>query len=111
MDATRNGAASKAVRILLAAALALGALLPAAALAPAEAQAAQRATLTVGPDIEYDAFFTSWFEVDGQPAWCGNPSKPTPQGGDYDKQPLSAPSGRVGGRATAAGRSRASRAT
>lgn len=96
MEATRNGAASKAVRILLAAALALGALLPAAALAPAEAQAAQRATLTVGPDIEYDAFFTSWFEVDGQPAWCGNPSKPTPQGGDYDKQPLSAPSGRVG---------------
>ena len=96
METARNGTASKAVRILLAAALALGALLPSLALSPAKAQAAQGATLTVGSRIEYDAYNTTWFEVDGQPAWCGNPSKNTPDAGTYAKQPLEAISGRTG---------------
>lgn len=94
MESIRNGMASKAVRILLAAALALGALLP-ATLAPREAHAAQGATLTIGSRIEYDAYNTTWFEVDGQPAWCGNPSKNTPAAGTYAKSPLSAVSGRT----------------
>ena len=96
METARNGTASKAVRILLAAALALGALLPSLALSPAKAQAAQGASLTVGSRIEYDSYNTTWFEVDGQPAWCGNPSKSTPDAGTYAKQPLEAISGRTG---------------
>ena len=93
MESIRNGT-SKAVRVLLAAALALSALLP-AALAPREAHAAQGATLSVGAKIKYDAYNTTWFEVDGQPAWCGNPSKNTPEAGTYAKSPLSAMSGRT----------------
>ena len=93
MESIRNGT-SKAVRALLAAALALGALMP-MTLAPREAHAAEGATLTVGSRIEYDAYNTTWFEVDGQPAWCGNPSKNTPEAGTYAKSPLSAVSGRT----------------
>lgn len=95
MEVIRNGTAAKAVRVLLAAALVLGALLPAMGLAPAKAHASEGATLTVGSRIEYDAYNTTWFEVDGQPAWCGNPSKVTPAAGTYEKSPLSAISGRT----------------
>ncbi len=86
--------AGKAVRVLLAAALALGAMLPALGL-PGKADAAQGAALSVGADIPYDSYHTTWFEVDGQTAWCANPSKYTPEAGSYAKQPLSAPSGRT----------------
>lgn len=96
MDTTRKGLTGKALRALLAAALALGALLPTLALAPAKAHAAQGATLTVGSRIEYDTYHTTWFEVDGQPAWCGNPSKSTPEAGTYEKSALDATSGRTG---------------
>lgn len=68
-------------------------MLPSLALAPAKAHAAQGATLTVGSKIDYDSYNTTWFEVDGQPAWCGNPSKNTPEAGSYEKSPLSAISG------------------
>ena len=95
MEGTRNTMASKALRALLAAILALGAMLPSLALAPAKAHAAQGATLTVGSKIDYDSYNTTWFEVDGQPAWCGNPSKNTPEAGSYEKSPLSAISGRT----------------
>lgn len=96
MESTRKGgSAGKAARILLAAALALGAMIPAFGLAPEQARAAQGATLSVGHTIEYDTYHTNWFEVDGQAAWCGNPSKYTPAPGTYTKQPLSAPSGRT----------------
>lgn len=94
MESIRNGA-SKTVRVLLAAVLALGALLPSMALLPGKAHASEGATLTVGSKIEYDAYNTTWFEVDGQPAWCGNPSKNTPEAGTYAKSPLSAISGRT----------------
>lgn len=96
MDTTRKGLTGKALRALLAAALALGALLPTLSLAPAKAHAAQGATLTVGSRIEYDTYHTTWFEVDGQPAWCGNPSKSTPEAGTYEKSALDATSGRTG---------------
>lgn len=95
MEGTRNTMASKALRALLAAILALGAMLPSLALAPAKAHAAQGATLIVGSRIDYDSYNTTWFEVDGQPAWCGNPSKNTPEAGSYEKSPLSAISGRT----------------
>ncbi len=48
MEATRKGAVGKAVRVLLAAALALGVLAPAAALAPGKAHASEGVKLTVG---------------------------------------------------------------
>ncbi|WP_101721029.1 VaFE repeat-containing surface-anchored protein [Eggerthella timonensis] len=92
--ASKGTGAGKAVRVLLAAALALGAMLPALGL-PGKADAAQGAALSVGADILYDSYHTTWFEVDGQTAWCANPSKYTPEAGSYAKQTLSAPSGRT----------------
>lgn len=92
MRAAEAAGGGRAIRVLLAAALALGALLP--ALAPAQARAAQGVELTVGSKIDYDSYCTTWFEADGQPAWCANPSKAAPDAGTYDKQPLSTPSGR-----------------
>lgn len=91
--AARSPRAAKALRVLLAAALALGAMLPAVA-SPSAALAAEGVQLTVGSRIEYDSYSTTWFEADGQPAWCANPSKASPGAGTYAKQPLSAPSGR-----------------
>lgn len=81
-------------RILLAALLVLGMMAPAAA-APRRAWAAETGNLTVGRVINYDSYFTNWFEVDGQSAWCGDPSMATPGSGAYPKQPLSAASGRT----------------
>lgn len=95
MERTRNSTPARALRLLLAAALALGLVAPALGLAPDKAHAAQGATLTVGDKIHYDAYTTTWFEVDGQPAWCGNPSKSTPDAGTYEKSPLSTTSGRT----------------
>ena len=95
MEKTRNGTPSRALRLLLAAALTLGMVAPALGLAPDKAHAAQGATLTVGDKIHYDSYNTTWFEVDGQPAWCGNPSKLTPDAGTYEKSPLSTTSGRT----------------
>lgn len=95
MDTTRKGKPGKALRVLLAAALALGALLPALTLSPKRAHASGGAVLTVGSKINYDSYNTTWFEVDGQVAWCGNPSKNTPAAGTYEKSPLSAMSGRT----------------
>lgn len=95
MGTTRKGTASKAVRVLLAAAFVLGTMLPALALSPARAHASGGAVLTVGSKIAYDSYNTTWFEVDGQPAWCGNPSKGTPAAGTYERSPLSAMSGRT----------------
>lgn len=95
MEATRNSIPRKALHVLLSAALAVGLLAPSLALAPAKAHAAQGATLTVGSRIEYDSYNTTWFEVDGQPAWCGNPSKSTPDAGTYEKSALDAMSGRT----------------
>ena len=85
--------AGVAARILLAALLVLGMLAPAAG-APRLAWAAETGSLTVGGKIYYDAYNTNWFEVDGQMAWCGNPSMATPGSGTYAKQPLSAGSSR-----------------
>ena len=87
------GQATKAARILLALLLAIGMMAPAAV--PQRAHAAESGSLTVGRIISYDSYFTNWFEVDGQAAWCGNPSMATPGAGSYPKQALSAASGRT----------------
>ena len=73
------GQATKAARILLALLLAIGMMAPAAV--PQRAHAAESGSLTVGRIISYDSYFTNWFEVDGQAAWCGNPSMATPGAG------------------------------
>lgn len=95
-EISKRSRAAKAARCLLAVLLAIGAAIPALGASPGKAHASESATLVVGPRVEYDTFFTNRFEVDGQAAWCGNPSKDTPAPGVYEKQPLSAPSGRTG---------------
>ena len=93
MQATKATRAGSAARILLAVLLAIGMMAPAAV--PQRAHAAESGSLTVGRIISYDSYFTNWFEVDGQAAWCGNPSMATPGAGSYPKQALSAASGRT----------------
>lgn len=93
-QATKATRAGTAARILLAVLLAIGMTAPAAG-APRRAWAAETGALTVGGKIYYDAYNTNWFDVDGQMAWCGNPSMATPESGTYSKQPLSAASGRT----------------
>ena len=93
MQATKATRAEAAARIVLAVLLAIGMMAPAAV--PQRAHAAESGSLTVGGTISYDSYFTNWFEVDGQAAWCGNPSMATPGAGSYPKQPLSAASGRT----------------
>lgn len=88
---TRN-APSKVMQAILAVLLIASAVLPFAQ--PRTAQAAEGVHLSVGSKIDYDAYNTTWFEADGQPAWCANPSKNSPSAGTYTKQPLSTPSGR-----------------
>lgn len=90
-QATKAARAGTAARILLAVLLAIGMMAPAAV--PQRAHAAESGSLTVGRTISYDSYFTNWFEVDGQAAWCGNPSMATPGAGSYPKQALSAASG------------------
>ena len=92
-QATKAARAGTAARILLALLLAIGMMAPAAV--PQRAHAAESGNLTVGRTISYDSYFTNWFEVDGQAAWCGNPSMATPRAGSYPKQALSAASGRT----------------
>ena len=92
-QATKAARAGTAARILLAVLLAIGMMAPAAV--PQRAHAAESGSLTVGRTISYDSYFTNWFEVDGQAAWCGNPSMATPGAGSYPKQALSAASGRT----------------
>lgn len=92
-QATKAARAGTAARILLALLLAIDMTAPAAG--AQRAYAAESGNLTVGRTISYDSYFTNWFEVDGQVAWCGNPSMATPGAGSYPKQALSAASGRT----------------
>lgn len=62
----------------------LGLLAGAAASAPVEALAAgPTAQLVIGSRIDYDNFFTNDMSVNGMPAFCANPSLPTPASGIY----------------------------
>ena len=46
---------------------------------PAEAHASEMAHLTSGGRINYAGYYTTWFDVDGEVAYCGNPSASTPK--------------------------------
>ena len=61
---------------------------------PAEAHASEMAHLTSGGRINYAGYYTTWFDVDGEVAYCGNPSASTPESGLYEKREISATSGR-----------------
>ncbi|MCL2889339.1 MAG: SpaA isopeptide-forming pilin-related protein, partial [Eggerthellaceae bacterium] len=45
--------------------------------------------LTIGAEVSYAEWSTNWMDVDGEIAYCGNPSAPTPYSGTYNKQPFS----------------------
>ena len=77
--------------LLLAASSVAGAL---SSLGAKEAHAAETAYLSVGGNIPYAGFFTTWMWADGQMAYCAQPSKATPSEGGYEKAPLSTASGR-----------------
>ena len=97
-QATKAARAGTAARILLALLLAIGMTAPAAG--AQRAYAAESGNLTVGRTISYDSYFTNWFEVDGQVAWCGNPSMATPGAGSYprtDRPGSTRPSGLAAG--------------
>ena len=97
---TAQGASHEEVRgklvrcllaLLLAASSVAGAL---SSLGAKEAHAAETAYLSVGGNIPYAGFFTTWMWADGQMAYCAQPSKATPSEGGYEKAPLSTASGR-----------------
>lgn len=88
-------AREKALNVALAFLLAASGILAALVSGTTQkAHAAETASLTVGGSIYYAGWGTSWFSVDGEMAYCGNPSASTPGSGTYEKQALSAPSGR-----------------
>ncbi len=71
------------IRILLSLLLAIG-LVPASAVFGADkAYAATTGYLSVGNKIPYGGWGTTRFAVNGNEAYCGNPSKPTPSAGTY----------------------------
>lgn len=88
--------AQKAVKAVMAAALAVG-LLPVSMLGFAsQAFADSTAQLEVGHRIDYAGYYTNYFEANGNIAYCANPSKATPPSGTYEKGPLST-TGNIGG--------------
>lgn len=90
-----EAARGKLVRCLLALLLAASSVAGAlSSLGAKEAHAAETAQLSVGGNIPYAGFFTTWMWADGQMAYCAQPSKYTPSEGGYEKAPLSTTSGR-----------------
>lgn len=94
MERTRSSIPRKGLHVLIAAVLVIGLIAPMAAPKPATAKGADEVALEVGDRIIYDEYGTRWFEADGQPAWCANPSKASPEEGSYERQPLTTPTGR-----------------
>ena len=77
---------SRAFRAALAAILAVGLLLVGAP--PKTASAAECYLENTGTYAEYGGYRTGKTYVDGVPAYCGQPTKATPQSGSYEKVPL-----------------------
>lgn len=76
-------APSKLIKILIAIALVLG-LAPALSLACPDKAYAASGTLSVGTKIPYGGWATTHFAVNGNEAYCGDPSANTPSAGTYD---------------------------
>ena len=74
----------KALSVILAAILAFS--LAAASIVSRTSPAyAATGTLTVGGEADYAGWSTTWFWVDGDPAYCGNPAMATPAPGSYNR--------------------------
>lgn len=93
MEKTLKRNSPKAVRIVLAALIALSGLAGVFAQCRT-ADASESVDLSIGGEIYYAGFGTNWMHADGEMAYCGNPSAATPAPGSYSKQTVSAPSGR-----------------
>ena len=91
LEDVRGKLARCLLALLLAASSVAGAL---SSLGAKEAHAAETAYLSVGGNIPYAGFFTTWMWADDQMAYCAQPSKATPSEGGYEKAPLSTASGR-----------------
>ena len=91
---TNTDARERALRIILAALIALSGVLMTLTQAAPSAYAAESAVLEVGGRIDYAGYNTTWMYADGEIAYCGNPSANTPPAGSYTKNAISAPSGR-----------------
>lgn len=86
---------SSMLKIGMACLLAIGTFLT--TISPAcsqQAEADGSAYLSIGSDILYAGFFTTWMWADGAIAYCANPEIPTPAAGTYAKSSINAPSGR-----------------
>ena len=86
--------ASKALRCMLAALIALTSAIGALGVQGTSAYAAESANLTTGDKIHYGGYHTTWMEADGEMAYCADPQSATPSPGSYAKSSINAPSGR-----------------
>ena len=86
--------ASKALRCMLAALIALASALGTLGVQGKSAYAAESANLTTGGKIHYGGYHTTWMEADGEMAYCADPQSATPSPGSYAKSSIDAPSGR-----------------
>lgn len=93
-DITEAALASKALRCMLAALIALASALGTLGVQGKSAYAAESANLTTGGKIHYGGYHTTWMEADGEMAYCADPQSATPSPGSYAKSSIDAPSGR-----------------
>ena len=93
-DITEAALASKALRCMLAALIALASALGTLGVQGKSAYAAESANLTTGGKIHYGGYHTTWMEADGERAYCADPHSATPSPGSYAKSSIDAPSGR-----------------
>ncbi len=80
------------IRIILGILLSVSALPVAVLIAPDTAYASAVGELWVGDDIEYGGWSTKSFAVNGNEAYCGDPSKGTPPAGSYAMDEITDPS-------------------
>ena len=79
-DITEAALASKVVRCMLAALIALTTALGTLGVQGKSAYAAESANLTTGDKIHYGGYNTTWMEADGEMAYCADPqSAATPR--------------------------------
>ena len=93
-DITEAALASKALRCMLAALIALASALGTLGVQGKSAYAAESANLTTGGKFHYGGYHTTWMEADGEMAYCADPQSATPSPGSYAKSSIDAPSGR-----------------
>ena len=93
-DITEAALASKALRCMLAALIALASALGTLGVQGKSAYAAESANLTTCGKIHYGGYHTTWMEADGEMAYCADPQSATPSPGSYAKSSIDAPSGR-----------------